>query len=58
MLDEAVSALVNLGYKPAEAKRAVRLPSGDSAESEAVGTIIRQSLALDKNAPPLGRIGQ
>ena len=45
VLDEAVSALVNLGYKPAEAKRAVD-SLGTLGESAGVETIIRQSLAL------------
>lgn len=45
MLDDAVSALVNLGYKPAEAKRAV-----DSVEwfeeQGSLETLIRKSLAV------------
>jgi len=45
VLDEAVSALVNLGYKPGEAKRAVD-SLGTLGESAGVETIIRQSLAL------------
>jgi Holliday junction resolvasome RuvABC DNA-binding subunit len=43
VLDEAVSALVNLGYNQ-RGQACGRLP-GTFAESEAVGTIIRQSLA-------------
>jgi Holliday junction DNA helicase RuvA len=45
LLDDAVSALINLGYKPAEAKRAVDAvgvgPSGGSLE-----TLLRKSLAV------------
>ncbi|HZP45033.1 MAG TPA: Holliday junction branch migration protein RuvA [Candidatus Binataceae bacterium] len=42
MLDDAVSALVNLGYKPAEAKRAVEV-AGEEGGLEA---ILRRSLAV------------
>ncbi len=46
-IDDAVSALVNLGYKPAEARRAVdaatRASEGARRELE---TIIRESLAI------------
>lgn len=42
LLDDAVSALINLGYKPAEAKRAVDA-AGAGADLEAT---IRQSLAV------------
>ena len=45
MIDDAVSALINLGYKPAEAKRAVdavdAFEEGDGLES-----LIRKSLAI------------
>ena len=45
MLDDAVSALINLGYKPAEAKRAVdsvgQLDGGEGLEA-----LIRRSLAV------------
>jgi holliday junction DNA helicase RuvA len=45
MLDDAVSALVNLGYKPAEAKRAV--DSIDWLEEHgSLETLIRKSLAV------------
>lgn len=45
MLDDAVSALINLGYKPAEARRAVEScdPAGVSDDLE---TLIRKSLAV------------
>jgi len=46
-LDDAVSALVNLGYKPAEAKRAVdSIAANDSTEGAELETIIRKSLAV------------
>jgi len=46
-LDDAVSALVNLGYKPAEAKRAVdSVAANGSAEGAELETIIRKSLAV------------
>ena len=45
ILDDAISALINLGYKPAEAKRAVDavgvVESGDNLE-----TLLRKSLAV------------
>jgi Holliday junction DNA helicase RuvA len=46
-LDDAVSALVNLGYKPIEAKRAVDsvAPNGDGAELP-LEEMIRKSLAV------------
>lgn len=45
MLDDAVSALINLGYKPAEAKRAVdAVGVGDSDGS--LETLLRKSLAV------------
>jgi holliday junction DNA helicase RuvA len=47
MVDDAVSALVNLGYKPAEAKRAVDsiLPE-DGAEEMGLENVIRKALAV------------
>lgn len=46
-LDDAVSALVNLGYKPAEAKRAVdSVAANGSAEGAELEAIIRKSLAV------------
>ena len=45
MLDDALSALVNLGYKPAEAKRAVDSVGGAS-EAEGLEALIRKSLAV------------
>jgi Holliday junction DNA helicase RuvA len=46
-LDDAVSALVNLGYKPAEAKRAVdSVAANGSAEGVELEAIIRKSLAV------------
>jgi holliday junction DNA helicase RuvA len=45
MLEDAVSALINLGYKPAEAKRAVdAVGVGDSDGS--LETLLRKSLAV------------
>jgi Holliday junction DNA helicase RuvA len=46
-IDDAVSALVNLGYKPAEARRAVDAAAraGGGAQRE-LETIIRESLAI------------
>jgi len=45
IVDDAISALINLGYKPAEAKRAVDavgvVDSGDGLE-----TLLRKSLAV------------
>ncbi len=48
MLDDALSALVNLGYKPVEAKRAVDSIGADSAEDSQAGLeeLIRKSLAV------------
>ncbi|HEX4209963.1 MAG TPA: Holliday junction branch migration protein RuvA [Candidatus Binataceae bacterium] len=51
LADDALSALVNLGYKPAEAKRAVEAtastghPNGDGRDA-ALENLIRQSLAV------------
>jgi len=45
ILDDAVSALVNLGYKPAEAKRAVE-GCGEAGASDDLETLIRKSLAV------------
>jgi Holliday junction resolvasome RuvABC DNA-binding subunit len=45
LLDDAVSALINLGYKPAAAKRAVDGVEGFE-EQEGLEGLIRQSLAL------------
>jgi Holliday junction DNA helicase RuvA len=45
MLDDAISALINLGYKPAEAKRAVDA-IGAAREGEELEAIIRKSLAV------------
>jgi len=45
MIDDAVSALINLGYKPAEAKRAVDAVDGLD-ESEGLESLIRKSLAI------------
>ena len=46
--DDALSALLNLGYKPAEAKRVIDSISnnGASAEDASVETIIRKALAV------------
>jgi len=45
MIDDAISALINLGYKPAEAKRAVDAVDGLD-ESEGLESLIRKSLAI------------
>jgi Holliday junction DNA helicase RuvA len=45
ILDDAVSALINLGYKPAEAKRAVDAV-GASENGGSLETILRKSLAV------------
>ena len=46
-LDEAISALVNLGMKPAEAKRTVEaVVAEDSSAAESSEVIIRRSLAV------------
>jgi holliday junction DNA helicase RuvA len=45
ILDDAVSALINLGYKPAEAKRAVDAV-GVSENSGSLETLLRKSLAV------------
>ncbi len=45
LIDDAVSALINLGYKPAEAKRAVdALDAFD--EKDGLESLIRKSLAI------------
>jgi holliday junction DNA helicase RuvA len=45
ILDDAVSALINLGYKPAEAKRAVDAV-GVGENSGSLETLLRKSLAV------------
>ena len=45
LVDDAVSALANLGYKPAEAKRAVDSVDG-FAETDGLESLIRKSLAI------------
>ena len=45
MIDDAVSALMNLGYKPAEAKRAVDAVDGFD-ENDGLESLIRKSLAI------------
>jgi holliday junction DNA helicase RuvA len=45
LLDDAVSALLNLGYKPAEAKRAVDSVEGFE-DKDGLETLIRKSLAI------------
>jgi Holliday junction DNA helicase RuvA len=45
LIDDAASALVNLGYKPGEAKRAVEA-SGEPGDNDDLETIIRKSLAV------------
>jgi holliday junction DNA helicase RuvA len=45
MIDDAVSALMNLGYKPAEAKRAVDAVDAFD-ESDGLESLIRKSLAI------------
>lgn len=45
ILDDAVSALINLGYKPAEAKRAVDVVGVDESGGS-LETLLRKSLAV------------
>ena len=45
MIDDAISALINLGYKPAEAKRAVDTVDGFDV-SDGLEGLIRKSLAI------------
>jgi len=46
-LDEAISALVNLGMKPVEANRTVQaVVAEDSSAAESSEVIIRRSLAI------------
>jgi Holliday junction resolvasome RuvABC DNA-binding subunit len=46
-LDEAISALVNLGMKPVEANRIVQaVVAEDSSAAESSEVIIRRSLAI------------
>jgi Holliday junction DNA helicase RuvA len=45
MTDDAISALINLGYKPAEAKRAVDAVDGFD-QSDGLEGLIRKSLAI------------
>ena len=45
LVDDAISALINLGYKPAEAKRAVDLVEGFD-DKDGLETLIRKSLAI------------
>ncbi len=47
LADDALSALVNLGYKPAEAKRAVdSISANGDADGASLENLIRQSLAV------------
>ncbi|MDQ2946158.1 MAG: helix-hairpin-helix domain-containing protein [Acidobacteriota bacterium] len=45
LVDDAASALINLGYKPLEAKRAVDSVEGFD-DTEGLETLIRKSLAI------------
>jgi Holliday junction resolvasome RuvABC DNA-binding subunit len=45
LVDDAVSALINLGYKPAEAKRAVDSVDGLD-DQDGLEILIRKSLAI------------
>jgi Holliday junction DNA helicase RuvA len=46
-IDDAISALVNLGYKPTEAKRAVdSVVPEDGAEEMGLENVIRRALAV------------
>jgi holliday junction DNA helicase RuvA len=45
LIDDAISALINLGYKPAEAKRAVEAVDAFD-EKEGLESLIRKSLAI------------
>ena len=45
LIDDAISALINLGYKPAEAKRAVDAVNA-SDKNDDLASLIRKSLAI------------
>ena len=45
LTDDAISALINLGYKPAEAKRAVDAVDAND-ENDGLENLIRKSLAI------------
>jgi holliday junction DNA helicase RuvA len=45
LVDDAVSALINLGYKPAEAKRAVDSVDGFD-DQDGLEILVRKSLAI------------
>jgi Holliday junction DNA helicase RuvA len=46
MLDDALSALINLGYKPVEAKRAVDSIGAEEDTQDGLEALIRKSLAV------------
>ena len=47
LVDDAASALVNLGYKPAEARRAVdSVVPADGAQEMGLENVIRKALAV------------
>ncbi|PIR00377.1 MAG: Holliday junction branch migration protein RuvA [Nitrospinae bacterium CG11_big_fil_rev_8_21_14_0_20_45_15] len=46
IMDDALSALVNLGYKKNEAERALKLLSGKDKETPALEVLIKESLNL------------
>ncbi len=46
LVDDAVSALINLGYKPAEAKRAVDAVHEFDEKEDGLESLIRKSLAI------------
>jgi holliday junction DNA helicase RuvA len=46
VMDDALSALVNLGYKKNEAERALKLLSGKDKETPALEVLIKESLNL------------
>ena len=46
LIDDAVSALINLGYKPAEAKRAVDAVDAIDEKDGQLESLIRKSLAI------------
>ena len=46
LIDDAISALINLGYKPAEAKQAVDAVDASDETEDGLESLIRKSLAI------------